>query len=172
MIGLPFTIRRYSADGAQDEVVYLRTYRKGERGTKMRKALREYIRADFDQNNAATRVGMSVARAGALVKNENDPRLEEKLQKLCDEQQKDIAFAQASAERCIEAAGLLAELAIEENYGEAAAAILDKLTDKELRAIAATLQTGAMPKDFFPSLDIQQKQKPIGQTEASSAKPS
>lgn len=172
MIGIPFTVCRVGSEGIEEEVLYLRSYRKGERGTAMRKALRAYIKATFDQNSAASKAGICLARAGAMMKDEGAAHLEEKLTALAIEQSKEMEFARLSADAALEAAEVVAEISLQENYGERINEIMDKLTSREIRAICDTLEQGAMPKDFFQFLDTLRRQSGTGPTTESTAKPS
>lgn len=160
MIGIPFTIQRESEHGAEIETIYLRTRRRGPEGEKMRRLIREYNQADLAQKRASIKVAMFYALVAG--NGEHTPDLAA-LEKADKDQDEAIAVGNAAAKTALECAELIAELALRENYPqELAEKILDKLTDVELRAIVSTIEMGAMPKDFFQSLDIQRKQRPTG----------
>jgi hypothetical protein len=77
---------------------------------------------------------------------------EAELEKILSEQQAAIDCCSAAAQAAMDAAEKVAVLALEANYGpEETDRIMDRLTDREIRAIVDTVETGAMPKDFFPS---------------------
>jgi hypothetical protein len=74
------------------------------------------------------------------------------LEKLLAEQERGMAESAQAADAAIQAADLVARLALYGNYPpEAVEEHVDMLTDKELRAVVATVELGAMPADFFTS---------------------
>jgi hypothetical protein len=154
MIGIPFEIRRSSDRGAESETIYLRSRRRGPEGEKMRAAIALYRRSQMDQVRLATKVGsltqrflsaMGEAPVGLdLASSRPDSAALE------TSQREALEAAGCMAERAICAAEEIARLALIENHGADTERIVDGLTDRELHAIVATIEQGAMPKDFFP----------------------
>jgi hypothetical protein len=167
MIGIPFTILRESERGVEEETIFLRSRRRGPEGEKMRQAIREHNRALLEQSrqavDAATAVGK--LRAGDLSQAD--------LEQVRNAQGAAFEAAQNAGRKALEMAEAVAEAALAENYEAAAREkILDKLTDSELIAIVNTIELGAMPKDFFLSLDTLRNQSSIRRSGAGSAPPS
>jgi hypothetical protein len=152
MIGLPFTIRRHSPNGLVDETVYLRSRRTGEVGRKMREALREYHRRQFDQQRAAAQaamlLGKALAGADALGAGID-------LEKIAADQDVAMTRAQELARGALELAELVAALALASNYDVGnVERVMDLLTDRELHAIVGLVEVGQVPADFFASPGI------------------
>lgn len=143
MIGIPFTVRRFSARGVEEITLYLQTRRGA-----MRKALRAYHDAMMAQSTAAARVAGLMARA--MQAEQSGVALD--LEKLLAQQESEMAESSRHAEMAMAAAEEVARESLSGNYPDVEVdAIMDRLTDKELRAIVATVELGAMPADFFTS---------------------
>jgi hypothetical protein len=166
MVGIPFTIRRTSSElGVQDEVVYLRSRRRGEAGESMRRHIRDYHAALFTQMQSA-------AKAGRLSGQVTEGAAVEVLEQVDADLGATLATAGAAGDRALEHAEHVARLALQENYGERAAELLDGLTDKELHAIVSTVEVGQMPADFFGRPDTPPKPSATGPSGTLPAKPS
>ena len=150
MLGIPFTIRRFPERGVEDVDIYLRTRRRGPAGEKMRREIRAYHQAQFDRMKAASRAGMLVNRATSLTEIDDALRVEA-LEKIEADQIAQMDLARLRAEDTLEHAEAIAACALADNYPrEQAEEIVDGLTDQDLHGIVATIEMGAMPKDFFP----------------------
>ena len=174
MIGIPFTVRREDEGGVVDRTIYLRSRRRGPEVEKMRAAIRAYNRAIFGQGKQASRAGMLMTRAlaGEMAEGEDlDKRLAD-LERIDREQEAAMTEAQELAQKALDRAEEIAELALRENYGEQTAQILNELTDRELHAIVGTVEMGAMPKDFFPSPATPPKPSSISPPGSAPAEPS
>jgi hypothetical protein len=159
VIGIPFTVRRTGERGVDDAVIYLTSRRVGDVGREMRAALREYHDGLQAHGTASMRVAAVMAKA---MKAEQDGVALD-LAALLDEQERHVAAGAQASERAIQASARVARLALLANYGEQQAdEIVDRLTDRELRAICETVELGAMPRDFFTSGDTQPKPSTTG----------
>lgn len=166
MFGIPFTIRRTSERGIEDEVVYIRSYRRGAVGQKMRQLMGEYHAATMRQMQSA-------AQAGAAMNESLGGTEGRDLQGIADRQQKALDDALAQSARALKAAEEIAANALAENYpDDVREKILDKLTDHELHGLVSTIEMGAMPKDFFALHDIQPRPSTTGPSGAAPAVPS
>jgi hypothetical protein len=155
MLGIPFTIRRHSPAGVEDQVVYLRTHRCGQAGDKMRTAIRTYHRASFAQAKAAARAGGLMRESLAGLSEDKASRIKA-LEKIATDQTAAMDLATEQAEAAIASAVEVARQALIDNYGkDRAEEIVDGLTEHELHGILGTVEMGSMPKDFFPSPAIQ-----------------
>ena len=157
MFGIAFRIRRDSTEGVTEKVVYLRSRRRGPEGEKMRAAIKAYHRASFDQARLAAKVGAMMNRG--LSGETAGMSLED----IEAKQTSALAEAQNCSSVALEQAEIVATLALDENYGaEEAAKMVGDLTDHELHGIIGAIELGSMPKDFFPSPDIQPKLSTTG----------
>jgi hypothetical protein len=157
MFGIPFTVRRSETGGmSKDEVLYLRTYRRGETGNLMRKLIKQYRYMGMEQAKAGAKAAMMVAGLGAIAAGTDETR---DLAKVLAEQSEAMRAAEAAGAEALKTAEEIAVIALTENYGEGTDKLVDALTDHELHGIVSTIELGSMPKDFFPSPDTQQKPK-------------
>jgi hypothetical protein len=171
MLGLPFVLRRWDDAGFPvDERVFLRSRRRGDRGEKMRRLMKLYRKLSVSQTSNAARVArlMQQALAGGVEMGE------ERLADIDRQQSEATEAAQSAAEEQLALAEEIVEMSLEENYGEQTVAILDRLTDAELHAAVATIEMGAMPRDFFRYRDIPpsgNSTKPSGNEQAAPSSP-
>ena len=157
MVGIKFVVRRASeAAEIEDRTLYLRSRRTGEAGQEMRRRIRGYHHAVFEQFKQAGRAGRMTDRADLAEAGA------EALERIDREQGEALEHAQEAAWAALEHAEQIALLALQENYGAAAKGLLDDLTDRELHAIVSTIEMGQMPADFFQSPGIPPKPSATG----------
>lgn len=156
MIGIPFTIRRTDSEqGIVETVVYLRSRRRGAEGEKMRKAIRDYNRTQFEQSRNVSRAAAAVARMHILGEGAG----EEALEKVLADQEAAMDASETAREQQLARAEEITALSLADNYGpEEAQRLLDVMTDEELCAVVQTIEHGAMPPDFFRSRGTPPKQ--------------
>lgn len=156
MLGIPFIIQREGERGIQRETVYLRSRRRGEAGEKMRKAIREHNAKNLEHSRMASKAVAAMRKVTGLD-GEITTASETALRELEQTQGALFEAAQNARNAALAAAEIVAEEALRDNYGDRVTEILDGLTDAELDAIVSTVEIGAMPDDFFTSLDTRQK---------------
>jgi flagellar motor protein MotB len=136
MIGIPYRIVRHGDKGPEDKVFYLATRRSGEAGAAMKKTKREFQKAELATAKAAQRY-----QAASAAEHQDEELLCNLLE--------DIQLAGQAAD---DAAEHLVLLSLTENYGrENAEAVLDQLTDTDIKKMVSVIETGELPKDFFES---------------------
>lgn len=162
MFGIPFIIQRFSASGVEREEIYLRTHRRGPAGEEMRKTLRRYHDAAIAQQRAAADAGIALGRA---MNAGGENATEAVLQGIADTTDKASVAATESSRQQLLFAEILMEMALKDNYPqEKVDQIMDGITDAELHAVVGTIEQGAMPKDFFTSLDTRLSQSSTGRS--------
>lgn len=148
-IGIPFTVRRESDAGVEDQIVYLRSRRVGADGSKMVALIREYQSLSMVQVKAA---GKAAAMAHRMIEGQSGNAIVDAMEKIDAEQQALMDAAMDASHERTKIATEIVQLALEVNYSpEEVLRIIDALTDAELDAMVSTLQYGQMPKDFFPA---------------------
>lgn len=164
MIGIAFVVRRTSdMAGLSDEVLYLRSRRRGDAGASMRRHLKAYHAAVYGEIKLAARASRLAEQAGEKTGIKALEQVEAQLAASIDQAAADNAAA-------IEHAEEIARLALIENYGGRTEEVLDRLTDRELHGVVSTIELGQMPKDFFGSPDTQPKPSATGPSGSSPAK--
>lgn len=161
MFGIPFTIVREGDAGGVINTIYLRTYRRGRQGNKMRECMKAYRAAIQGQAKAAGKIPVHLAQATKVAQQENSL---EALEKLAAEQDAIITESNNFATLALAAAEEITDISLSENYGEGTNEIMNGLTDRELHAIVGTLEMGEMPKDFFQFVEAQKKASITGRS--------
>jgi len=163
MIGIPYRIVRFGEAGPVDKVFYLATRRFGEAGTAMKKAKREYYRAEY----ATARSAQKLASVEDDIRNLGSDEFKRR-DELIEKRDALMEAIREHGDEATEAAEKLVVLSLTENYGrENAEMMADQLTDRDLRGCVSTIELGDQPKDFFPSDEARQRQTIITPSAAS-----
>lgn len=152
MIGLTYRLLRDSEDGPVEKHLVLSTRRRGEAGEAFKRRLAQFKDAVFEKDRAAQRWSALQARLASLPP-EGDAFMatQEKADACYDLLRTTDAAMYAAAEELVRSS-------LAENYGaEGADALLDFMTEQDLRGCVALIQSGELPKDFFPYPGAQPK---------------
>ena len=151
MIGIPIEIER----NGKTEKIYLSTRRSGPAGQKMVEARNIARRERLNSARLATQLSILMARV------EKMPDDDAKLQAIARDADNLVNAVGKAAQAAKDATELAVRLAIEDNHGLETEKILDGLSDKDIEQMLTTLETGAMPEDFFQRHAIQPKPNSI-----------
>jgi len=145
MIGLTYRLLRDSEDGPVEKLLVLSTHRRGPAGEAFKRRMARYKDAVFAKDRAAQRWSALQARLASL------PPDSDKF--LAAQADADGAYGSINTadEQMYQAAEELVRCSLVENYGaEGADALVDFCTEQDLRGCVALIQSGELPKDFFP----------------------
>lgn len=145
MIGLTYRLLRDSDEGPVEKHLVLATRRRGDGGEAMKARMTEYKRQVFAKDRAAQRWQAMQARLACQAP-DSDKFLE--TADLADQAYEGMRLAD---EAMYAAAEDLVRCSLVENYGaQGADELMDFLTELDLRGCVALIQSGELPKDFFP----------------------
>jgi hypothetical protein len=147
MYGIPYKIARPSDTGTNPvETIYLRTIRMGEQGAKFQELIRTIDRRSMEVAVKQSELQKLIARIDAMGPETPEVEIGAAQSSLAGQLDGLIETKEDIADMSEEV--ILLSLAL--NYGDDAAKVADKLSDRDISGMILALKQGEQPQDFFP----------------------
>ena len=155
MIGVPVNVLR---DGEMTKI-YLSTRRSGEVGQAMLDLKRNLRSLDLKRAKLYKAFAIITKKVDDLVDDSADAKIDDAaLAELSADHDKRMKQLTDLDQEYNDLAYKLVELAVHDNHGDDAQAIMDNLTTKQINQCVNIIETGDVPKDFFPQSVIRQNE--------------